>query len=213
MQSQGSVEQYLHENESIEQSVKVETATVYVTNQRVLAMTPTIEGKNFQQAERPNVSGVEVGIAEDRSRLWNGAQYAVMGGLLTPVGFVVDFGSIFGDLELDSQGSSQFGAEGLISAADTLITVMTYLSYAIIAIGLVLLAYGVFRIAQYWEDRQQTLELVVAGDGENISLPVPEGPDGADEAQFHLRQALFPGVDHDDPTAQDDPTAAEADWS
>lgn len=193
MQSQGSVEQYLHANETVEQTVDVESATVYVTDRRVLAFTPAIDGKNFQQAERPNVTGVERRTDEDRSLLWSGAQYALLGGLLTPVGVLVDFGAIFGGLELDSGGTSQFGAGDLISAAETLITALTFLSYALVAIGVLMLGYGVVQLVRYQQGRQTVLELTVAGDGESLRLPAP---DTATDVQSRLEQAIVPGVGH-----------------
>lgn len=193
----GRVEEYLSENESVEETVEIDTARVYVTNRRVLAFTPEIEGKNFKRVDRPNVTGVERRMDENRSLLWSGAQYTLLGALLTPVGFVLDFGSIFSDVDFGNDSTTTFGAGDLISAAETLIALFSLVGYALIAIGVLSLLGGLAMLAKFSLDREEILVLAVAGKqaDDDVRLPLPDDEEnGTETPGDSLERALFHGT-------------------
>jgi len=191
MQWQGQIEDLLYEGESVQEQVELDRAEVVVTNRRVLAFTPGGDGENFQQAERPNVTGVTSGMEGNRRYLSKGAQYALVGAILAPIGYFVDFGSIFGDVSFETEGANRFGAGDLLSMAELLITALTWVGRVLLALGVIALVAGVALLVLYQRKRTPVLRLTLAGDGDDITLPYPERMEST-EAHEQLQRALFP---------------------
>lgn len=185
------VNELLYDTEMIRQTVELDTAHVVVTNRRILAFTPDMEGANFTQADRPNVNGVESGNLADRSRLSRGVQYVLTGLFLLGASLVIDFESAFGSLGFDTGSADAIGAGGFLSAVEQFFTLLIWLGRLLTVIGGVAAVVGIVLLAFYWESRTPTLRLVVAGDQPDITLPHPKN-DGT--ARDRLEAALFSGT-------------------
>jgi len=219
----GRVEELLYDGESVRETVVVGTSQVVVTSHRVLAFTPDTDGENFRQADIPNVDGVEAGTSADDRWLRYGIRFGVVGGVLAVTGFLVDFGSIFGDIQFDTESAGQVGAGGLISAAQTLIDLMARLDFLMLVFGLLSLFLTAVFVGVYLFERDPTLVIELAGDEADIHLP---RSDDAAETRRRLEAALFPdtasasagGTDSfDDGLASteegDDGTSVESQWN
>jgi len=182
------VDELLYEGESIRESVDVGSSRVVVTSHRVLAFTPETAGENFTGTERPNVDGVSLGARTDDNLLRRALQFGVGGGLLAVVGYFVDFGSTFGDLNLNSEAAGRVGAGQLIGVAQTLIDIMALLDFLLLLSGGVLLFLTALLIGVYWFRREPTLVISIAGGGD-IHLPQPTD---ATSARTRLEAAIFP---------------------
>lgn len=186
---QGRVEELLYDGESIHETVDVGASQVVVTSHRVLAFTPDADGEQFRQADIPNVDGVEAGTSTDDRWLRYGLRFGIGGGVLAVTGFLVDFGSIFGDVQFDTESAGQVGAGGLISAAQTLIDLMARLDFLLLVSGLLSLFLAAVFVGVYLFERDPTLVVEVAGDEADIHLP---RSDDAAGTRRRLEAAIFP---------------------
>ena len=186
------VDDLLYDGETARETVDVGTSRVVVTSPRVLAFTPDTDGENFRQADRPNVEGVEAGTDANERWLRYAVRFGVAGGLLAVTGFLVDFGSIFSDINFDAESAGQVGAGGLISAAQTLIDVMAQLDFIMLAFGALSLFMTAVLVGVSLFERDPTIVITVAGDGEDIHLP---RSDTTTEIRHRLEAAIFPDMD------------------
>jgi hypothetical protein len=183
------VDDLLYDGESVRETVDTGTSRVVVTSHRVLAFTPDADGENFTQVDRPNVETVETGSSTDDRLLRYASRFGVVGGVLVVTGFLVDFGSVFGDVEFDTESAGQVGAGGLISTAQTLIDIMKQLDFLLLVLGLLSLLLTAVLVGVYLFRRDPTLVITVAGDEADIHLP--RSGDGT-EAPRRLEAAIFP---------------------
>jgi hypothetical protein len=183
------VDDLLYDGESVRETVDMGSSRVVVTSHRVLAFTPDADGENFRQADRPNVETVETGSSTDDRLLRYGARLGVVGGVLVGTGFFVDFGSIFGDVEFDTESAGRVGAGGLIGTAQTLIDILKQLDFLLLVFGLLSLLLMAVLVGVYLFRRDPTLVITVAGD--EADIPLPRSGD-ATEVRRRLEAAIFP---------------------
>lgn len=197
MRWQGAIDDLLYDDEQVRETVEFDTGRVVATDRRVLAFTPEGDGKHFEEVERPNVTGVELGTTSDRGALWNVAQYVLTGALLVVVSLVLDFESMFGDVSFNSESADQIGAGGITSAGEQVVELFVWVGRAMGVVGVLVLLAGIAFAVRYWRQRTLTLEITVAGDEENIRLA---RPDEGVTARNRLESALFPDRRHDRPS-------------
>lgn len=183
------VEELLYESESVEEAVDIDDARVVVTSHRVLTFTPGMDGENFRQVERPNVTAVEAGALSNVTLAERAIRYGIYGGLLVVVGLVVDFERFIGGVSFDAEATQQTGASGLVSIAQGMLDLMGQLDQLMQVAGALLLLVAVAIFAVYWLLRTPTLAIRVAGDGEDLHVPRPEEPELAAST---LEQAIVP---------------------
>lgn len=186
---QNRVEELLYESESVSEVLDIDSSRVVVTSHRVLTFTPEMDGENFQQVERPNVTGVETSAQGRTTLAGRSIRYGVYSLMLILAGLVINFEALIGDVEFDSQAASQTGAGGIVSIADGMLSFMTQLDELMQVVGALVLLVAVAMFAVYWLLRVPTLAIRVAGDGADIHV---QRPDDADGAIRRLESAILP---------------------
>lgn len=186
---QRRVDELLYESETVEETVDVETARVVVTSHRVLSFTPEMDGENFTQVERPNVTGVGTGARGNTKLAGRSIRYGVYGIVLVLGGLLIDFESYVGGLEFDAEATSETGAGGIVSIAQAMLNFMAQLDELMQVLGAVLLLAAVVMFAVYWMLREPTLKIAVAGEEADLHVPRPTETEAAID---RLEAALFP---------------------
>ena len=188
---QQRVDDLLYDGESVEQTVDVGSAHVVVTSHRVLAFTPDLEGENFQQVDRPNVEGVGTGSRTKSDILLNyGIKAAVYGLLLVAAGYIIDFDSIIGGIDIGAAGSTgKLGLGGLLETTQAMIDLLSRLDELMLLFGGLALFLGVVFLGVFWYQRDPTLVIETAGESDDIHVPKPAD----DAATERLKQAVRPG--------------------
>jgi hypothetical protein len=185
------VEDLLYSGESITETVDFDSARVVVTSHRVLTFDPDGDGPAFRQVDRPNVEGVSTGAESETDLLERGARTLVIGIVLIGAGFVVDFESIVGDVNLGGQSSQQLGLGGVMGTLQSLLGLITQLDYLMRVFGALALFLSVVFFSVYWFTRDPTLVVEVAGD-DDIQLPRPS--ERADEYAGRLEALISPAT-------------------
>lgn len=183
------VEELLYESESVEEAVDIDDARVVVTSHRVMTLTPEMDGENFRQVERPNVTAVETGALSNVSLAERAIRYGIYGGLLVVAGLVIDFERFVGDVSFDAEATEQTGASGIVGIAQGMLDLMAQLDQLMQVAGALALLVAVAMFAVYWLLRTPTLAIRVAGDAEDLHVPRPKEPDLAART---LEQAIIP---------------------
>ena len=199
------VDDLLYSGESVTETVDFDLASVVVTTHRVLAFDPDGDGPAFQQVDRPNVEGVSTGAQSEMGLLERGVRIFIVGVVLVGAGFVVDFESIVGDVNLGGQSSQQLGLGGIMGTLQSLLGLISQLDYLMRVFGALALFLSVVFVAVYWFTRDQTLVIEVAGD-DDIRIPRPN--EHAGEYADRLEGAISPSTpdtDADAPTNSGDP--------
>ncbi|MXR50591.1 hypothetical protein GRX03_03070 [Halovenus sp. WSH3] len=174
---QSKVEDLLYESESVEEIVDIDNARVVVTSHRVLTFTPEMDGENFEQVERPNVTGVTTSAIGPTGLAAKSIRYGVYSALLVLAGVFVDFGSFIGGIRFDAQSLQGTGASGLAGTAQGMLNLFSQLDELMRTFGALGLLVAVAIFAVYWLLRTPTLVISVAGDGEDLHVPRPDDPD------------------------------------
>lgn len=174
---QSKVEDLLYESESIEEVVDVNDARVVVTSHRVLTFTPAMDGQNFEQVERPNVTGVSTSAIAPTKLAARAIRYGIYSALLMLAGIFIDFGGLIGGASFDSQSLQGTGASGIAGTAQGMLSLFTQLDDLMRTIGALGLLVAVVIFAVYWLLRTPTLAITVAGDREDLHVPRPDDPD------------------------------------
>lgn len=182
------VEDLLFDGETIAERVDVGEAIVVVTSHRVLAFTPNLEGKNFREAKRPNVTDAAVRTTAESRFLSMGLRIGLYGIVLLAVGLVVDFGAIIGAVDLTGEGTGQLGIGNVLGMVQGMISLIGNLDDYMRIIGAALLALAVVPVGVYLWSRERYLVLEVAG-GPNIRVARPK--DGS-LALEQLREVIRP---------------------
>lgn len=182
----------LRDGETIEAERSVDTATVYVTPQRVLAFTPELAGDNFQQIDRPNVQGVSL-VSGGDSRAGRIAAHAALYGLvLFGVGYFLPIDSVLGGFEMPSS-SGRLGVGGVIGLIETVLDLVRSLDEVMRIGGALLLLLALVSLGVYVRSRERNVVIRAANDEDSIRLPAPEseGESLADELEIAI---VPPGV-------------------
>lgn len=176
MRWQQRVDELLYDGETVDETVSVESSEVVVTSHRVLAFTPERDGENLQQADRPNVSGVEMGSEGGRRFLRWAIILAVFGVPSLVVGVIFDSESVFSRPDaLDSEGADSLGGGSLVDIVRTMFDVLAMLDTILLGIGVIgLLLAGALGVVYGVVERSPALIIRVAGDESNLHLPRPE---------------------------------------
>lgn len=186
----------LFEGETVEEAVDVgETGHVVVTSHRVLTFTPTLEGPNFQQVDRPNVDGVSTGTRSNGDHFLHAVEYGLVGALLIGVGMMVDFGSMIGDVSVDGSAASRIGVGNVIGMLQGLLDLLEMLDQILLLVGLALVLVGLVFGWLFVRSRDYAIVLEIAGE-DDLYLPRPPVDAGPDVER--LERALGFTVDHSD---------------
>ncbi|MEF8781164.1 MAG: hypothetical protein V5A46_10845 [Haloferacaceae archaeon] len=185
---QGRLDELLYAGESVRETVDAGTARVVVTSHRVLAFTPELDGKNFRQADRPNVTGVEPGSIGNDGLLYHGIRLGVVGLFLLGTGVAVDFGSIAGAASFGEVDAGQIGIEPLLRTTQLLLAALARLDQFLVVVGVLSLAISLLLGGVYWHGREQTLRISLAGEERDITVPRPEDVEGTVD---RLERAIF----------------------
>ncbi|WP_339105540.1 hypothetical protein [Haloterrigena salinisoli] len=180
------VDQLLDEGERERHRVDLEKATVVVTNRRVLAFTPDVDGPNYRSVERPNVTRVSVETDSAPGRLVWATLFLFLGLGLLLVGTMFDLAALADDYA-GNTGDPTGIADGTL---ETLSTVLTVFDLSILVGGGVLLALAVLFFAAYARSRVQRLALRVSG-GDDVLFPVTDADLEAERA-VALEEAILP---------------------
>ena len=192
---QSKVEDLLYESESVEEVVDIDTARVVVTSHRVLTFTPEMDGENFEQVERPNVTGVATSALSRTGLAAKSVRYGVYSAMLMLAGLFINFDSLIGDVQFDSQAAQGTGAGGIIGLAQGMLNFFARLDQFMQMIGALGLLVAVVIFAVYWLLRTPTLAIEIAGDRDDLHVPRPDDPDLAVTA---LEEAIIVDEQADD---------------
>jgi hypothetical protein len=185
------VDDLLYSGESVTETVDFGSASVVVTSHRVLAFSPDTDGAAFQQVDRPNVEGVSTGAKSELSLLERGIRTLVIGIVLVGAGFIIDFESIVGDVNLGGQSTQQLGLGGVMGTLQSLLDLISQLDYLMRIFGALALFLSVVFFGVYWFTRDRTLVIEVAG-GDDIHVSRPS--ERADEYANRLEQLISPSA-------------------
>jgi hypothetical protein len=174
---QSNVDDLLYESESVEETVDIGDSRVVVTSHRVLTFTPNMDGENFEQVERPNVTGVRTSALSRTELAARSVRYGVYSALFLLAGLVLDFDSLVGDIEFDTQAARETGAGGTVGFAQGMLNFFSQLDGLMQLIGALGLLISTVLFAVYWLLRTPTLVIAVAGDREDLHVPRPKEPD------------------------------------
>ncbi|CCQ34491.1 hypothetical protein HLRTI_002097 [Halorhabdus tiamatea SARL4B] len=183
------VEELLYEGEEVTERVSAGDANVIVTTHRVLAFTPEMDGENFRQVERPNVTEVAVRSDGETRFLMTGFRAGLFGVVLLGVGMAVDFGALMGDIDLTDTSTGQLGIGGILGMVQGMISIISSLDDYMRMLGALLLLVALVPVAVYLYSRETRLVLTIAG---GADLPIATSPDDAEETVSRLREAILP---------------------
>jgi len=186
---QSRVEELLYESETVEEVIDIASSRVVVTSHRVLTFTPEMDGENFEQAERPNVTGVRTSAKGRTGIAGKAIRYGIYSMLLIGAGIFINFESFVGDISFDSEAAGQTGAGGIVGIAEGMLGFMAQLDELMQVVGALGLLVAVVLFAVYWLLRTPTLVINVAGDGEDLHVLRPTDEDDAIE---RLETAILP---------------------
>lgn len=187
---QARVEELLYDGESISESLDIGASRVVVTSHRIMVFTPELEGENFQQADRPNVTGVDTGSLGEGAFLRRGISVAVVGLVLLVAGLVFDPGSLFSDdIDVDEGAAQDVGAGGIMDATQSLFSLLLNLDSILRAFGALALLLAVVLLSVYWYFRTPTLVIRQAGDHDDVHV---QRPDDTAETAKRLERAILP---------------------
>ncbi|QSG13154.1 putative membrane protein [Halapricum desulfuricans] len=184
------IEDLLYEGETVEERLEVGTATVAVTSHRVLAFTPERDGANFQQADRPNVTGVSVESNGDSRFLGYAVRATVYGLVLIVAGLLVPLDSVLSDVAMP-ESTGQLGIGGVLGLFEQIISILRNLGEFMQLTGALLLLFAIVPFGVYLWSRERSLVVDLAEDDESISLPAPESD--AEAVVDRLDSAIRPG--------------------
>ena len=178
-----NIDRLLLAGEEVEDEVSVGDAQVVVTTQRVVVLTPRMDGENVRYVERPNVSGVEARHSSNSQLLSVGTTVGLTGVLLVAIGNTLNLSAPATLSDMDGNVPGAGLASSMTSAIELIDTMFLYLGALLIATAAVLAGY-------YFWRRQRTVALAVAGD-EDVEIPTYED-ESADRLVKRLREAVVP---------------------
>jgi len=186
------VDDLLYDGETIDEQVDVGTASVVVTSHRVLAFTPESDGANFQQVDRPNITGVSLQAGGDAKFLRQAARAALYGFILIVAGLLLPLDDILSGVGLPSS-TGQLGIGGIMGMFQQMLSLLRDLDDFMRLVGALLLLFAIVPMGVYLWTRERSLEIGVAGD-EAIRIPAQETD--AETVAERLETVILPaGVD------------------
>lgn len=194
------VDELLYDGERERHRVELDSATVVVTNQRVLTFAPDVDGANFRDVARPNVTRVSVETESAPARLVWASVLLGLGLGLVVLAQTFDLDGLLDDLA----GSTETPAVA-DGALETAATVLTAVDLSILVAGIVLLVLAGVFVVRYARSRSRRLVLRVSG-GDDLSLPVTDA-DIESGRTMELEEAIAPGST---PVAEGDGATASA---
>jgi hypothetical protein len=190
---QRRVDDLLYDGETVREQLDVGTARVVVTSHRVIAFTPALDGENFRQADRPNVTGVEASALAWSGLRRRGLVAGAAGATLLVAGLAFDPKSIFGDsLGLGTGTAGSVGLGGIMDATRSVFALLRNLDTLLVNVGALALLLAMVLLGVYWYLRTPTLVIRLAGEEEDLHVPRPED---AGDAATRLEAAIFPDPD------------------
>lgn len=165
-------EDLLYDGESIDDQVEIGSAAVVVTSHRVLAFTPESDGANFQQVDRPNVTGVSLRNVGETKFLGQAGKAALYGLILVVAGLLLPLDEILSGVGLPST-SGQLGIGGIMGMFQQMLSLLRNLDDFMRLVGALLLLFAIVPMGVYLWTRQRSLEIGVAGD-DPIRIQAPE---------------------------------------
>jgi len=187
----GSVEDLLFEGESVRQEVAVGEDRVVVTSHRLLAFTPTRDGENYRQVDLPNVADVSAGHDGERTLLLQAGRAFLYGAVLLAVGVFVDFGAFVPtDVFANASAAGRIGLGGVIGLVQRFLNLVASLDEFARIVGALVVLFAVFVLAVYLLTRDRAVVVHVAGDAEDVVVPVDDGVN-IDAAVADLERVLF----------------------
>jgi len=177
------VEELLYDGESVIERIEVGTATVVVTSHRVLAFTPRVDGANFQQADRPNVTGVSMDTDSDSGFLGYALRATAYGLVLVVTGVFLPIDRFLSGVTIP-ETTGQLGIGGVLGLFQRLLSLLRDLDDIMQVFGALLLLFAIVPFGVYLWSREQSLVIELATDGESITLPVPESDSEAIAGQL-----------------------------
>jgi hypothetical protein len=204
--AEDEVKQYLYQSESIREAFDVGPVRVVLTSHRVFASLPDEGG--IQQAELPNVTGVERQTRGSLSGVVWGISIALVGVAFLAVGLAVSTSDAFTTPTFQEDAAAEAGAGSLTDLVEMVIWVVENLDVMMLWGGAFFLVLAVLPVVHYWvRVREQTLTIQLAGEQADIHLPLEYI---AVEDEFRLEKALVPEQVSDD-LPVDDMSADETD--
>lgn len=174
---QSKVDDLLYESESVEEIVDIDNARVVVTSHRVLTFTPEMDGENFEQVERPNVTGVATSALSRTGLAARSVRYGIYSLMLMLAGLFINFDSMVGEIQFNSEAAQETGAGGTVGFAQSMLNIFSQLDDFMQLIGALGLFISAVLFAVYWLLRTPTLAIEIAGDRDDLHVPRPEDPD------------------------------------
>jgi len=168
------VDDLLLDGETVEGSLEFENGTAaVVTNRRLLAFEPDLEGANFERVDRPNVESVATGALSESGLVRRAVQWGLLGGVCVGAGLVVGIDAAVAGVDLPaSGGAEQVGLGGLTGFVETTLDLLALLDDALVGFGVLFAAYAGVLALRYTQGRDRTLVIEVAG-SEDVHLTRP----------------------------------------
>lgn len=187
---QRRVDELLYDGETVRESLDIGPSRVVVTSHRVLVFKPDMDGENFRQADRPNITGVGTGARGVSSFLRRGIMVGVLGLVLLVAGIIFDPESLFGgNINLDTSGGQQLGLGGVMDGIRSMFALLVNLDTILRTFGVLALVLAAVILGVYWYLRTPTLVIEQAGEQDDVHIPRPEN---ATETATQLERAILP---------------------
>jgi hypothetical protein len=181
------LERMRQSGESVERVVEVGSATLAVTEQRLLALTPDSDGANFRAIERPNVEAISTGARGTTAHLRRAIRPGILGVVLLGASQFVDLEGVAG--ATTPPGTDQLGLGGLFALLDLFLGLLALLDTVLLLGGVGLLCLALLLVGAYGYSRSTQLHVTVAG-GDDLRVPLEgRSSSGTDPART-LERAL-----------------------
>ncbi|MFB6069676.1 MAG: hypothetical protein ABEJ76_01525 [Halanaeroarchaeum sp.] len=135
---------------------------VVVTTHRLLALSPAGDGPNFRAVDRPNVTDVGFEATGRPGLLVTGLQVGVVGIVLAAAGLLVDFGGMFGSVQVDS--GTAIGAGGVLEMLELFRAVAALANEVLLLVGGALVFGALLAAGAFLSTRSGDLVIDVAGE-------------------------------------------------
>jgi len=187
-------EDLLYDGESIDRAVEVGTTSVVITTHRVLVFRPGSGDANFEQVERPNVTGVALRVDGRHGFFqWGGWMFVLgLGSIL--VGVLLPVDSLFGGTTVPEGGSgaSQLGVGGVFEMVRSGLALLRSLDTLLAAAGVLAVFTALALLGAYFFSRDRAIVIGVSGDADAIWISAP-GTDAPEVAEELETEILPPG--------------------
>jgi hypothetical protein len=185
------LERMRRSDEPLEAVVEAGNATLAVTEQRLLALTPDSDGANFRAVERPNVEAVTSGATGNATHLHRAIRPGILGCVLLGASQFVNLDGVAG--ASTPEGTDQLGLGGLFALLELFLGFLALLDTLLLLGGLGLLCLALVLVAAYGHSRSRELRVSVAGD-EDLRVPLDrsavDAENDADDPATVLNHAL-----------------------